>query len=297
MFDIPPLPAGQPIADQNGQPTLAFALYWQQLVENLETTIIDIQTTLDIASARMPEVAPIIVTANSGGVVNPGQLPRYIPFKRFKLNTDVTTAAAWSATILSGSATYSMGAATGVLEITALVASTSFEITSVHDGVTLTAVLVVTKQNAAAAAPSGGGSTATDSALLSFNSATHAAVSVELSVVAGSAGTVTLTAADLIVTTDAIGPPGFFDVFGKWQWDSTGAGAWVDVGTEDASDPDASVTLLGPGMYETDDGTLTSNEVKTGLVAASTHKFRLMARNASGTRTMYLSGTATAVGS
>ncbi len=143
---------------------------------------------------------------------------------------------------------------------------------------------------------SGGGTAASDNTLAAFNSASHAAISDELTVVAGAGGVVTLTADSLAVSTAAAAPAGPFKVYGKWQWDSTGGGVWVDVGTEDASSPDAEVENFG-GFYGVTAGSLTSSEAKTGLVALSSHKFRFLARNDSGVRTMYLSGTVSAVGS
>jgi hypothetical protein len=303
-FALPPLPQQEPTWPQ-------MQAWWQQVIQAVETQentqddliqqILDAQATADealtTAQARMPAISPIIVTADSAGTVNPGQLPRSVQFRRYDLTTDVTASSDWSATLLTGSATFSMGAATGILEITALATSATIEVQSVRNGVTLTVVFEVNKENSAGSGGSGGGSSASDSSLSSFNSASHAAVSDELTVVAGAGGIVTLTAADLIVATNATAPDGVFAVYGQWQWDSTGAGAWVDLAAEQASDPHATVDPLGGPYYQMEPGYLTANDSKTGLVAASSHKFRFMARNSSGTRTMYLSGTVSAVGS
>jgi hypothetical protein len=300
-LSLPPLPNGQPIVDPStGLPSLAFTVYWQQFKTAIEDAdaiqgqaLIDIQTALTnagialtTAQARMPALAPILVTADSAGTVNPGQLPRSVQFRRYDLTTDVTATSTWSATLLTGSATFSMGAATGILEITALATSATIEIQSVRDGVTLTVVFEVNKENAAGSGGSGGGSSASDSGLASFNSATHAAISDELTVTAGAGGIVTLTAADLVLATAAASPAGTFGVYGKWQWDSTGGGVWVDLAAEQANIEPAVVTALGGPYYEMEVGYLTANDSKTGLVAASSHKFRFMARNSSGTRTM-----------
>lgn len=308
---LPRLPNGMRIADRNGAPGLAFTQYWQRHCQAIEEAdaiqaqaLLDIQTALTnagialtTARARMPALAPITITANSSGTVDTGQLPRAAQFRRYELTTDVTTTSTWSATLLTGSATFSIGAATGILTITALAASSTIEVTSVRDGVTLTAVLVVNKVNAPAGGASGGGTSASDSSFASFNSASHAPVSDELTVTAGSGGTVTLTAANLVVSTAAAAPAGSFPVLGKWEWDSTGGGVWVDVGTEDANTIDCSVDDLGGGSFLMSEGSLTSNEVKSGLVALSSHKFRFSARNNAGTRTMYLAGTVNAAGS
>lgn len=303
-FALPPLPQQEPTWPQ-------MQAWWQQFKEAIETQentqddliqqILDAQATADealtTAQARMPAIAPILVTADSAGTVNPGQLPRAVQFRRYDLTTDVTASSSWSATLLTGSATFSMGAATGILEITALATSATIEVQSVRDGVTLTAVFEVDKENSAGSGGSGGGSSSSDSSLASFNSTTHAAISDELTVTAGASGVVTLTAADLILATAAAAPAGTFGAYGKWQWDSTGGGVWVDLAAEQANIEPAVVTALGGPYYEMEVGYLTANDSKTGLVAASSHKFRFMARNSSGTRTMYLYGTVSAVGS
>lgn len=303
-FSLPPLPPTEPRWSD-------FQAWWQQVIEAIQTqetiqdqALVDIQTALTnsgialtTARARMPALASITVTADSGGTVNPGQLPRAVQFTRYDLTTDVTSSSVWSATLLTGSASFSIGAGTGILEITALGASSTIEVQSVRDGATLTAVFQVNKQNGAGGGASGGGTSASDSSLSSFNSASHAAVSDELSVTAGTTGVVTLTAADLVVTPDAIAPTGAFAVYGKWQWDSTGGGVWVDVAAEAINTVTAEVTDLGGGSFYIEDGALTVNTSKTGLVAASVHKFRFLARNNSGTRTIYLSGTVSAAGS
>ncbi len=227
-FQIPPLPAGQPIADKNGQPTLAFSVYWQQLIAALENQeAIQDQALADIQTA-LTNAGIALAVANSG--------------------------------------------------------------------LALTQAITESGSNPPPP-PSGGGTSDSDVSLASFGSAIHAVVSDELSVTAGAGGIVTLTANGLAVTTEADAPDGVFSVYGKWQWDSTGGGVWVDVGTEDASSPDAEVVDFGGGVYGIDAGSLTVNESKTGLVAASVHKFRFMARNATGGRAMYLSGVVSGVGS
>ncbi len=220
-LDLPPLPNGQPIADQRGLPTLAFSVYWQKMLGLLEAQeALQDQAIADIQAA---------------------------------LALGASNAALTQALIAAGSGSVPAG--------------------------------------------SNGGTSASVSSFASFNAITHAVVTSELSVVAGTGGTVTLTASDLVVTTAAVAPAGVFGVFGKWQWDSTGGGVWVDVGTEDASSPNTEVEDFGGGSYGVSPGLLTVNEIKSGLVAASTHKFRLMARKSSGTRVMNLTGTASAVGS
>jgi hypothetical protein len=118
-----------------------------------------------------------------------------------------------------------------------------------------------------------------------------------ITVTAGSGGIVDL-AAPLRLITFSGAPSGTFQAHGIWQWDSTGGGVWVDLGTETTSSPDCVVFLdFDSGEYGENDGTLSVSYHKTGLTSGSSYNFRLQARNHSGTRTMSLAGTASGVGS
>ena len=160
----------------------------------------------------------------------------------------------------------------------------------------LTQALVAAASTPPAGGGSGGGTSASSTYFTSFNSTSPAPVSDVLTATAGSSGTVTLKADNLAISTAPVGPAGSFPVYGKWQWDSTGAGVWVDVGTEDINADTVLVTEVS-GYYSVESGILLSTETKTGLTPASSHKFRFVARNSAGTRTMYLTGTISAVGS
>lgn len=264
---------------------------------------IDAKEAVDAATAAagalMNDIAPVIVNAAHTGTVETGQLPRNVLAKRYAGTEDVTTLSSWSASTDSGSITYTIGAATGVLNITALGASSVVTITSVHNGVSLSKKVTVTKNLAAAPATgSGGGTSASDTTFNSFNSTTHATVSDVLTVTVGSTGQVALSA-PLGVTTAAEAPSSAgLDVKGIWQHDTTGGGVWADLGTEASSDPDVVVQFDSEiSAYTVDAGSISVSHTITGLAASSSQKFRLNFRNNSGTRVMYLSGTASAVGS
>lgn len=264
-------------------------------ITDLAAQLVLIQTAQDTADASMPDIPDVTITADSSGTVHAGQLPRNVAAKRFDGATNVTATSTWSFTVDSGSITATIGAATGVLNITALGSTSVVTITSVHNSITKSRKVTIIKSIAAPSSGGGGGTSATDTAFASFNSTTHAAVSDELTVTVGSAGEVALSA-PLSVYTAEEAPAGTFEVFGIWQW-FDGA-AWVDRGVEVASDPDARVVFdAEQSIYFASAGTLSVSHTHTGLVAGSSHKYRLMARNAAGTRIMYLSGTASAVGS
>ena len=120
-----------------------------------------------------------------------------------------------------------------------------------------------------------------------------AVISDELTVTVGTAGQVSLSLTAEITTTPA-SPAGVFEVRAIWQWYNSGTTSWDDLGTETASDPDA--TVYFDGAYIVDAGALSVTATKTSLTPGSSQKFRARARNASGTRSMYFSGTAGAQG-
>lgn len=271
----------------------------QRIPVNLRETL---ETAQAQAGASMPDITPQTVTASHAGTVDSGQLPRSVLPRRYYGDVDVTSQATWTASTDSGSITYTINATTGAIEITALGSSSVVTVTSAHNGVTLSKKLTVTKVLAAApSSGSGGGTSSSTSTFNSINSASMANITGELTVTTGSTGAVALTA-PLAVTTAASLPggaiEGVFEVYGIWQHDTTGAGAWADLGTEVASEPDCTVTYNEiSAAYEVAEGTLSVAYNVTGLAASSSQKFRLRARNSSGTRTMYFSGTASAVGS
>lgn len=254
-------------------------------------------TGSDSSIASIGEVPPIVITADYQGTVDPAdQLPMDVALKRYVGSVDVTTSSAWSVAVDSGSITASIGASDGVLQITAIGSSGSLTASATYGGVTKTKIIPVTLQLAAtpSTGSTGGGTTSTDTSLASINAATHAPISDELTTVVGSSGSVTLSAASLRVSTARTAPDGFFEVFGKWQW--WDGAAWVDVGTEVASNPDTEVYFDAEvSFYFVHRGTLTVNTSKGSLTVGSSQKFRLTARNSSGTRAMSFSGTASAV--
>jgi len=281
---LPPLPSVQP---EWGQ----FQVWWQQIKTILETQ----ETLQDLALASLSEVAPITITADYQGTVDANQLPYEVAIKRFYGDTDVTTDTAWSVATTTGDITASIGAATGILSISDVGTSGTLTVSSDYNGVIKTRLVPVTLTLSAPPTSSGGGTgggtTSSDTTFNSISSTSHTAISDELTVTVSSSGTVTLSAS-LLVRTNRAAPTGTFPVKGKWQW--WDGAAWVDLAAEVESDPDCEVTQPET-IYEIQPGDLTVNDSKSGLGAGSSQKFRLMARNTSGTRTMSFSGTASAV--
>ncbi len=299
LLTVPTLPAQQPSWGQ-------FQVYWQQIIGDIVSAVNAVavaqaaaaaaQAAADAAEAAaaadMPEIAPVTIYADHTGTVQAGQLPLDVQASRFNNLVNVTTSSTWSFAVASGGITASIGAATGILNITALASTASVTITSVYLGIERSRLLVVTKSTApppSSGTGGGGGTTASDSTFSSFNSTGMAAVSNELTVVAGTAGQVQLSAPLTVGTGTSIN--GEYQVYGIWQWDSTGAGVWVDLGTESDSSPNCEVNA---GIVTR--GAISVSYTKTALTPSSSYKFRLRARKFSGTAVMYLYGTASAVG-
>lgn len=278
-----------------------FQVWWQQVVEAIEAQEnTQNQLIIDILEAlvSIDDVATINIAADYTGAVTPSnQLSKNVQFTMREGATDVTALTAWSVATDSGSISCSIGAATGLLTTTALGSTSVVTVTGVYQGVTKTR-----KQQwnlnlgPVPPTPSGGGGGSSDSTstFSNINSTSHAVIAT-LTADAGAGGIITL-AAPLAVTTDEASPAGTFKVYAKWQWDSTGGGVWVDLAAQVSSSPDCTVTSHTAYYTETD-GAISVPDSKTGLVAGSTHNFRLMARNNTGTRVMSFYGTASAVGS
>src|SRR5690606_25754209 len=187
---------------------------------------------LDAAGAIMPDLPPVTILADYTGAVLDGQLPRNIAAKRFADTTDVTTEAAWTATTLSGGAVYTIGAATGILNVTAITATTVIEVTSTYDGISRSRKVTVYK-TLQDPPPSSGSTTQYDASINPTTSASYGSANAGiLTITCGASGNVVL-AAPLDFVADALGT---HNAAGKWQYSAAGAGVWTDVDTESASD-------------------------------------------------------------
>ncbi len=294
IFHLPRLQRLIKIVDKEGQPEGSFQIWWDQFAKQIEGQ----ETTQDVlllqiveALATMSDIADVTVTADYTGAVDAGQLPRSVQANRYSGSTNQNTLAAWSFTVDSGGLTATI--ANGLLDITAVSATSVVTVTSAYSGVTRSKAFTVTKQIAAPPATgSGGGTSATDTTFTTFNSTTHAAVSDELTVTVASSGTVMLSAPLSFGPNTVVA--GTWHIYSKWQWYDTGTATWTDVAAEVISSVSASIAS-SPYSYRI--GAISIPTSKTGLVAASSQKFRLMARNNTGTQTMKLAGTASAVSS
>jgi hypothetical protein len=225
------------------------------------------------------------IKANYLGAVLAGQLPRDLLAKRTLGDVDVTTTTAWS--IVATGCTATIGAATGVINITACASTGKIVVTSVRGGISLSAEFSVFKDIAAPPSTGGGGSgggsgSASTSSIGSVTASTYSGVQAgPLTVQAGTAGTVNLSAPLTFSSSTGGGARG------KWQWRIVG-GSFADVSSEDNSSSNA---IFG----EPDSGYIEATDAKTGLTSGTSYEFQLQLRRSTGSATMSFSGTASAV--
>lgn len=269
----------------NNSSGLAFQRLWERNCVALESQITDLFAAL----SSMPDIPDVRIDADYTGAVISGELPISVYAYRYSGDTDNTADATWGFTTNNGGISASISL--GVLTITAIAGTTVVTITSTYNGVAQSRTFTVYLDVAAPPSTGGatGGTSASTSTFTNFNSASYAAVTGELNVTTGSVGTVDL-AAPLRTKINGSPSDGVYEVKGIWRW--WNGASWVDVGTEVASAPDA----------ERDDGDNHNGQIavtaqKTGLAASSTAKFKLYAKNTSGTQSMYFTGTASAVAS
>lgn len=236
---------------------------------------------------------PISVAYNFDTSIKDGQLPKTLNFKLLRgAGADVTALAAWSAVLKSGSAAFSMGAATGILEITSLSSDAAFEASAIYLGTTRKGQSSATRKIDDPPVMTGGGGGATSDSTSSINTTTSSAYGAAatriLSIAAGTGGVVNLTLAGEFSRATA----GNASAFGKWQWRVVG-GTFADVAAEIASSSSASTS--GPPEPDTTPGTIAVNQQKSGLTAGVTYEFQLLLRGSVSVTLNWL-GTASGVG-
>lgn len=281
MSNLFTLQSGVPIVDQSGSPTQFFLTYMQQLSSGLSNS----------SGASMPAPPAVVINYDYSGTTTT-DLPKLVKVQRFLSGDDVSAKCRWFLSTVSGTITATIDQ-TGVITITALGVDSVLQAKSVRDGLTLTCNVTVTKNTGAVpSSGSGGSATSSVSSFTGIFAATDAAITSELTVTVGATGTVTLNA-PLTVSTAQSGPVARYRVWGHWEW--WDGATWQVVTAEVQSSPDCSVEADSPGYYVVNTGSLTVNTSRTGLTVGSSQKFRLMARNNSGTRFMTFSGTASAI--
>lgn len=231
----------------------------------------------------------VVIDADYTGAITTG-LPKTQNYKMLRNGTDVTTSAAWSVAVLSGTIAATIGASTGTLSLDksgGVLTTSTLRLTAVYGGTTRTFDVKVTRVDAAApSGGSGGGTSANGNTNGSTSTTTMVAVGSVLTVTAGSGGTVTLSAS---YSFDVTRPDAaVYDEEVQWYLDISGTYTAQGSAVESIDGYDGINLITGYGDC---------NYVKTGLTAATSYNFRLYMANASGTKTRTITGTCSAVGS
>lgn len=250
------------------------------------------QAIADVAAA-IAGPALVTIAADYTGAVT-ATLPRTVPYALLRNADDVTAAAAWSVTVLSGTIDASIGVATGVLSLglsSGVLTNANLRISADYAGTIRTFDVKVTKELGAAPATGGGGSGSAGSVVGAISGSIPSAVltpiSDELSVNAGSGGNVGLSGSYNFDTALASGSQ---SVAARWhRWNGS---SYVAIGAEVNAIYAYTPVSGEPGYGE-------CGFTDSGLAAGSTQKYQLFGRNIGGStgaaRNVY--GSCAAVGS
>ena len=221
------------------------------------------------------------LSASSTGVLDVGEIDKTVQFALNVAGANITSGVTWSVTLISGAGTYAI-TTNGLLSWSgALADENELKITATAPGqVPRVLTHKVEKKKAAPTinGSAGGGTPATVAVSLSSNTTSMAlATPSEAIVTVGSAGVASF---QLTLSADSSVNAVFtVEEFAIVQW--WNGSAWVDQGTETASNPDLQRAYDGDGgeyfyYYTVTTGDITITGSKTGLTAGSSQKFRAM---------------------
>ena len=235
----------------------------------------------------------VTATYTYTGAAVDGMFPLYVNFKLISSSdVELTGSAIWVATTVSGSAAYTIGSSTGVLEITGVTSDALIEVSATYGGVIKYGYATALRVDTTVPIVGGGGSTGS-TANASYSAATitstygGSATAPVLTVLAGATGMVDLSGnVNYKRTTN-----GSNSGFAKWMWRIVG-GSWADVASETSAWEDAyKVGMPEPENYP---GVIYPNVTKTGLTSGTAYEFGMYARTSAGTNTS--NGTINAIG-
>lgn len=234
-----------------------------------------IEATADVTSAITGPAAILIDADYTGAVIS--SLPRTEAYKFLRNGTDLTTTSAWSVTVLRGTLSASIGAATGVLSLNlsgGVLTDAMLRITATNGGRSRSFDVAVTKLIGSPPATGASGTAASSTFSAAIASSTMVAASPELTITIGSGGTANLSASYDFET----GVSGTYGLVGRWyRWNGS---AYVAIGIEVNSTTNARFFPVD-GISEPGSGQC--NFVDTGLTAGSSQKYRFYARGADAT--------------
>lgn len=253
-----------------------------------------IEPAADVTSS-ITGVAEVVISADYTGVPLDGQLPKSVPYRLIRQGVDVSTAASWSRTVVNGTVTCTIGAATGMLSITAIATDSVVRISAVYGATTRTFDVKVSRSlaNPPATGSGGGGTAASVSSFSSIASTSMQTITTELTVTVGAAGNVDL-AATTTFDFEQLGGIGisYQSVYLVWQrWNGA---SWVDLSTEAESATPA--RRSASGVDDEGPGFASLAQQVTGLTAGSSQKFRLRGRGSTAKSTWFYGSSASAQG-
>lgn len=257
-------------------------LWEARIGENIITPGGDVAVPAEILNAFVPRLEgpnSTVVEASFTGAVLSGQLPRLLTVRRWEGDTDVSALSSWSLVATGCTATVSAG----VVTITAVTATGSITVTSVKDGLSLSHQIGVVRNLAAPPATGGGGATtAVDTTIDPTSSATLVTCAGPLTVRAGAAGLVGISAGLSYTTSSA----GISAAAGRVRYRALPGGAWTW-----ASGAEISAERAASGSpFEPEEGYIDLIGGVIGLTSGTDYEFELQLRRATGTGTLSFFG-------
>ena len=253
-----------------------------------------------VGARHDPSGVSLAFTANYAGVLDAGQLPRNIAFKRWQITADVTADATWAIVgqggITGGTVTVSSSGVVTIPSGVTIPATTEIVVSSTYDGLTITSAIGITKTNGAAPPGTGGGTSVSDSTFNTVSGTTLTAISDLMTVKTGTSGQLDFTAL-LMIYAAAASPDGLFGAIAQWRCRPV-SGSFSDAGSQATEAYEASVELES-GVYYASAGYIEVPATVTGLTASTDYEVQLFAArdSSSPTKTLSFGGTATVTGS
>lgn len=230
---------------------------------------------------------PIIIYADSAGVPKAGEINKVVTAKLRRLGADITSGMTWGATLLTGTATFTIsGTGTATFTITgpnsaALSLESTIRLTGSKTGIERSTVVKVLRiDDPPTNSGGGGGNPGTSASTTTLGNATSTAYGTGESAIlkckAGTAGQVACTWPLNYKRT-----PGTVDgvtgALGKWQWRVVG-GSFADITTEIASGSNASTITNAGDPAVNLAGNLNVSMTKTGLTSGTDYEFKFLWR-------------------
>lgn len=252
-----------------------------------------------VGARHEPGDTSLSFTANYAGVLDAGQLPKNLVFKRMQLTTDVTADATWAIDSQGGITGGTVTVADGIVTIPSGVtipASTEILVSSDYDGVVIVSRIAVTRTNGAAPPGTSGGTTVSDSTFTSVSGNTLSAISDMMTVKTGTGGQLDFSA-PLSIYAPAASPDGTFGAVGQWRYRPV-SGSFSDAGTQ-ADEIFSATVEFESGVYFAGAGYIDISATVTGLSASTDYEVQLFAARDSAipTKTLSFGGTASVTGS